>query len=431
MKMSLISLVACGLMFAATFARGEENWPQFRGPTVQGIADAPNLPLNWSPDQNVRWKTPIHGKAWSSPVIWGNKIWLTSATADGKQLFVLCVDKQTGKILIDEKLFDVPTPQYCIPFNSYASPTPVVEEGRVYVTFGSPGIACLDSSNGKMLWQRRDFVCNHFRGAGASILIWKNLLFLPFDGSDYQYVVALDKRTGETVWRTDRSIDYKDIQPNGRPLGDGDMRKAFSTCRIADFGNGPILLSEGSKCFYAYEPTTGKEIWRMENRKAHSGSITPLIGKDLIFYTTGHGSPPELWALKPGGHGVLTDSQIAWKAKRAVPTRSSPVLYDGLIYMVNDTGVVNCVDATNGQDVWHGRIDGTFSAAPIVAAGRVYFFSEDGPATVLATGREFKVLATNHLDAGCMASPAVSGNALFIRTKTSLYCIQSNVTAMR
>jgi outer membrane protein assembly factor BamB len=408
---------------------GEENWPQFRGPTGQGISDGKHVPMKWSPTQNVRWRTSIHGKAWSSPVIWGDRVWLTSATEDGRELFVVCVDKNSGKILIDQKLFDVEHPQYCIPFNSYASPTPAVEAGRVYVTFGSPGTACLDPATGKVIWQRRDFVCNHFRGAGASICLWKDLLFLPFDGSDHQYIVALDKHNGQTVWKTDRSIDFKDIQPNGHPIGEGDMRKAFSTPRVADFGQGPILISGGSKCLYAYEPTTGKEIWRMEYRKGHSMSVTPLIGKDMIYFGTGHGSPPELWALRPGGHGVLDDSQVAWKVKRAVPTRASPLLLDGLIYMVNDSGVVNCIDAVTGADVWHARIDGTFSAAPIAVAGRIYFFSEDGPTTVLAAGREFRILATNHLDAGCMATAAVSDDALFVRTRTSLYRIQEDATA--
>jgi outer membrane protein assembly factor BamB len=281
-----------------------------------------------------------------------------------------------------------------------------------------------------MLWQRRDFVCNHFRAAGSSLFLWNGMLFLPFDGSDYQYIVALDKKTGNTIWKTNRSIDFKDIQPNGKPLADGDMRKAFSTARIADFGNGPVLLSEGSKCLYAYDPMTGKELWRSEYRNSHSGSATPLIGKDLIYYCTGHGQP-ELWAIRPGGHGVIDESQIAWKVKKAVPTRASPILVDGLIYMVNDSGVVNCLDAKTGKDLWHARIDGTYSAAPIYANGRIYFFNETGKATVIAAGREFKVLAENQLADGFMATAAVSGDALFLRTKSALYRIENAATPLR
>jgi len=411
------------VLLAAVSLRAETNWPQFRGSSGQGISDAKNLPLTWSESKNITWKTPIHGKAWSSPVIWGNQIWLTSATEDGHELYVLKVDKQSGKVLLDKKLYDIADPQYCHPFNSYASPTPVVEEGRVYVTFGSPGTACLDAATGNVLWERRDFVCNHFRGAGSSLFLWNNMLFLPFDGSDYQYIVAMDKNTGQTLWKTNRSIDYQDLQPNGKPVADGDMRKGFSTPRIADFGDGPILISEGSKCIYAYEPITGKEIWRVEYRSAHSGSATPLIGKNMIYYCTGH-QQPELWAIKPGGHGVLDNSQIAWKSKKGVPTRSSPILVDDLIYFVADNGVVSCIQAADGKDVWRGRIEGSFSVAPIYANGRLYFFNEAGKATVIAAGRELKVLAENDLEDGFMAAPAVSGDALFLRTKSALYRVE-------
>ncbi|HEX4796246.1 MAG TPA: PQQ-binding-like beta-propeller repeat protein [Humisphaera sp.] len=414
-------LPLCLLLCVA--AQAAENWPQFRGPSGQGISDAMNLPLKWSATENVKWTTPIHGKAWSSPVIWKDQIWLTTATEDGHELSVIKVDKNSGKILLDKKLFDIANPQYCHPFNSYASPTPLVEEGRVYVTFGSPGTACLDMATGNVIWERRDFVCNHFRGAGASIYVWNDMLFLPFDGSDFQFVAAMDKNTGKTIWKTPRSIDFQDLT-NGKPLNDGDMRKAFSTPRIADFGQGPFLISEGSKCIYAYDPMTGKELWRIEYRAAHSGSATPLIGKDRIYYCTGH-QQPEIWAVKPGGHGVLNDSMIDWKSKKAVPTRSSPILVDDLIYFVADNGVVSCIQASDGKDVWRGRIDGTYSVAPIYANGRLYFFNESGKATVLASGRQLKILAENQLGDGFMGGPAVSGDALYLRSKSALYRIEA------
>src|SRR4030095_3059031 len=144
-------------------------------------------------------------------------IWLTTATEDGTELSVVCVDKESGKILQDKVLFRVSTPQFCHKFNSYASPTPVVEKGRVYVTFGSPGTACLDAATGEKLWERTDFVCNHYRGAGSSPIIWGDLLIMNFDGSDFQYIVALDKKTGKTVWKTDRSVDFKDLDSSGQP----------------------------------------------------------------------------------------------------------------------------------------------------------------------------------------------------------------------
>lgn len=415
-------------------AAGPVNWPQFRGPGGQGVSSAKDLPVHWDEQTNVRWKTPIHGKAWSSPVIWGEQIWMTTATEDGHKLYAVCVDKETGRITQDVQVFEIAKPQFCHPFNSYASPTPAIEEGRVYVTFGSPGTACLDTRTGKVLWERRDFICNHFRSAGSSPLLWGDKLFMHFDGSDYQYVVALDKNTGETVWRTDRSIDYQDLGPDGKPKAQGDFRKAFSTPRIASFpspdgkgGSGkPILISVGSQAFYAYDPDTGKELWRIENRASFSGTATPVIGGDTVYLCTGHGKT-ELWAIKPGGYtkgGLLPESRVVWKVHRNVPTRSSPVLADGLLYMVDDKGIASCIDAATGAQVWLRRLEGEYSAAPIYAAGRVYFFSESGRTTVIAAGREFKKLAENDLDAGFMADPAVSGEALFLRTKTSLYRVE-------
>jgi len=403
----------------------ETNWPQFRGPTGQGVSDATGLPAKWGENENVAWKTAVHGKAWSSPVVWGDQVWVTTATEDGRELGVVCVDKNSGKVLRDQKLFDVAVPQYAIPFNSYASPTPAIEEGRLYAVFGSPGIACVDTKTGKTLWERRDFVCNHWRGPGSSPVIYKNLLILPFDGADYQFIAAMDKDSGTTVWKVDRSIDFQDIDPKtGKPQADGDWRKAFSTPRVVSFGGGkPILLSLGSKALYAYEPETGKELWRVEDRAAHSGSATPVVGKELIYFQTGHGKP-ELWAVKPGGHGVLDDSFIAWKVKKNVPTRASTLLVDDLLYMVDDGGIASCVDAKTGADVWRKRIGGNYSSAPLYADGRVYFFSEEGKTTAIAPGRELKVLGESTLDSGFMASPAVSDHALILRTKTHLYRVE-------
>src|SRR5207249_6217513 len=222
-----ISLVA----FSASLVAAD-NWPQFRGPTGDGRSDAKGLPVTFGENDHVKWKTPIHGKGWSCPVIWGSQVWMTTATEDGKELSVVCVDKESGKILHDKILFRVAEPQFCHKFNSYASPTPVIEDGRVYVTFGSPGTACLDTRDAKVLWERRDFVCNHFRGAGSSPIVWNDLLIHHFDGSDHQFIVALDKKTGKTVWEVKRSVDYKDLDPSGHPQAEGDWRKGFATPHV-------------------------------------------------------------------------------------------------------------------------------------------------------------------------------------------------------
>ena len=414
------------LVLAVTSSRlhAEENWPYFRGPTMQGVSDAKDLPVTWSDTENVAWKTSLHGKAWSSPVVWGDQVWVTTASEDGRELGAVCLDKNTGKIVHDLKLFHVPNPQPLgNNLNGYGSPSPAIEEGKVYITFGSSGTACLDTKTGKKLWERTDFVCSHYRGPGSSLLLYKNLLILPFDGTDHQYVVAMDKNSGATGWKTPRSVDFQDLDPSGKPIATGDFRKAFSTPRIATFGGRDILLSLGSKAFYAYEPVTGGELWRAEIPQAHSGSATPVVGKDLIYTCTGHGKS-ELWAVKPGGTGTLGEEFIAWKVKKNVPTRASVLLVDDLIYMVDDGGVATCVEAKTGAEVWRDRVKGSYSASPLHADGRVYFFSEQGKAYVVQAGRQFKLLAENTLPDGFMASPAVSGKALFLRTKTHVYRVE-------
>lgn len=402
---------------------GSENWPQFRGPAGQGTSDAKGLPLKWSETENIRWKTDLHGRAWSSPVIWGNQIWVSTATEKGTELFAMALDRETGKIIHNLQLFEVAKPQYAHPFNTYASPTPVIEEDRVYVTFGSPGTACLDTRTGQVLWKRQDFVCNHFRGAGSSPILYKDLLIMPFDGSDFQFIVALDKNTGKTVWKKDRSIDFQDLNEEGKPKDNGDWRKAFSTPLIATLDGRTLLLSVGSKAFYAYEPGSGQEIWRREERDAHSGSVRPILGHGLIYYCTGF-PQGDLLALDPHGEGVLPDSHVVWRVKKDVPTKPSPVLADDLLFMISDAGYATCLDALTGAVVWRQRIGGHFSAALLLADGRVYAFDEEGKGFVWAASREYKLLAQNELDDGLMAAPAVSGKALFLRTKTSLYRIE-------
>jgi outer membrane protein assembly factor BamB len=416
----------CLTISLAASSRGGEHWTSFRGPTDQGHCDSPRLPIRWSETENVVWKTPIPGKAWSSPVIWGDRIWLTNAPEEGTQLHALSVDKSSGKVVFRKRLHFEPGPQYCHPFNSYASPSPVVEEGRVYMSFGAPFTGCLDSRSGDVIWERTDFVCNHFRGPGASPFIYKDLLILHFDGSDHQYVVAMDKHTGKTVWKTDRSVDFQDIDPEtGQPTLDGDLRKGFSTPVIARVDGKDVVISLGSMALYGYEPETGKEIWRVEVRGSHSGASRPVLGHGLVFSPMGSGECP-LWAIRPNGRGVVTDTHVVWTYDRAVPKRSSILLVDELLFMVDDNGVGACVEAKTGKEMWRARIGGNFSASPIHAAGRIYFFDQTGKTTVIEAAPEYQVIAVNQLDDGFMASPAASAGALYLRTKTALYRIEDH-----
>jgi len=415
-----LAIVACVLLSAVAL---RADWPQHRGPDGTGIAEGARLPLEWSEEKNVRWKTPVHGKAWSSPVILGSQVWMTTATENGKELFAVALDRETGKTLYDFKVFDVENPQYAHPFNSYASPTPVIEPGRVYVTFGSPGTAAVDTTTGRVVWERRDLECNHFRGAGSSPILFRDLLIMHYDGSDVQYVAALDKRTGTTVWQTPRSVDYKDLGPDGKPKADGDFRKAFATPHIITVDGEPLLISLGGKAAYGYDPMTGREKWRIEEHGSHSASTRPVADHGMVFYPTGFDSP-KLFAVRPDGTGNVTTTHVVWQFARSVPNKPSILLIGDVIYMINDVGIASAVDAKTGELVWQSRVGGTFSASPIHAAGRIYMFDEDGKTTVIEAGREFKVVAENQLDNGFMASPAVGGNALFLRTRTDVYRIE-------
>jgi len=409
--MLLLMLSFIGLSAAS------ENWPQFRGPHGDNRADDAPLPLTWSEHKNIVWKTAIHDKGWSSPVVWGDQVWLTTAKADGKQLFALCIDRATGKVQHDRKLFEVEGPsELWARFNSFASPTPAIEEGRVYVHFGTYGTACLDTRTGQTLWQRRDLHCDHWRGAASSPILYGDLLFLTFDGYDKQYIVALKKQNGQTVWQKDRTIDYKTT--------DGDAKKAFGTPAIRIIDGQPQLISSAAVATLAYDPLNGTELWKVY----HGGmnvTAPPLYGQGKVFLCTGDGGL-RLLAVRPDGRGDVTATHIVWKVKNknSVPSRSSPVLVDDLLYMVNEAGMVSCLEAENGELVWQERLGGKFWASPLYAGGRLYLFDEDGFGHVLAVGRTWKKLATNKLDDGCRASPAVAGKSLFVRTLTHLYRIE-------
>jgi outer membrane protein assembly factor BamB len=400
------------LLASASFLTAADNWPEHRG-SDNGKSDARGLPITWSETENIRWKTPIHDKGWSSPVVWGDQIWLTTAPADGTELYALCIDRKSGKILRDQKIYEIKEPEFCHPFNSYASPTPAIEEGRVYIHFGTYGTCCLDTKNGKKLWERRDLHCNHFRGPGASPIVYGDLLFLTFDGFDVQFVIALNKKTGETVWKKDRDI--------GRLVENGDMKKAYATPRVIDIAGKPLLIVPGAAATMAYEPKTGEEVWRV----IHGGmnaSAKPLYGFERLFLTSGD-QGLQLVAVRPEGKGDIT-ANIDWKQNKGVPSRSSMLLIDDLLYMVSNLGIAACVEAKTGKPVWQQRVGKAYCASPVYAEGHIYLADQEGEFHVLAAGREAKVLAVNKLSAGCMASPAIVGKSLIIRTKMHLYCIE-------
>lgn len=415
-----------------------EDWPQFRGPDGQGRSTTTGLPLSWSETENVAWKTPVEGSGWSSPVVLGGQVWLTTAlpspatTAETERqlaslpyavpnpevarsitLKAVCLDRDTGRLLQSVTIFEVDEPLQICSVNSYASPTPVAEPGRLYCDFGSMGTACLDTTTGKILWKRR-LVVEHQVGPGSSPILHGEKLVLVRDGCDVQYVTALNKATGETAWKTDRPIIDTDFTP---------YKKAFSTPLIISTADKQQMVVPGSQWIVSYDPASGGPIWQANTGPSFSNASRPVFGHGLIFVCTAYGQSL-LAAVRVDGRGDVTDTHIAWTDKKQVPKRSSPILVGDELYTVSDKGVATCRDARTGDTHWSERILGDCSASPVFADGRIYFFGEDGRTAVVQPGTKFVTLAENMVEGRVMASVAIADQSLFLRTDTHLYRIQ-------
>jgi len=368
--------IALCLILFLTVTIAEAGWPEFRGPDRDGVA-AGDLPHTWSEEENVTWKKEIHGLGWSTPIILEGKIWLTTATEDGRQMSILCLDEQSGEVLLDRVFITNDNPEpLANPMNTYASPSGVIEEGRVYLHFGSYGTFCLDTE------------------------------------------------TFETVWRRDRSTRFDD-ETDGIPANSGDMRKSYSTPIFVTVGERVQMICNGAKAAWSYDAKTGEELWSV-HYSTHSPSSRPIHSEELglVYLNTGLGKA-EIWAtqLDPEARGEIEETHVEWKLLQRTPKRSSPVLANDLLFMAN-AGVISCVDAKSGEVYWAERAGADYSASLLASGDHVYFFDEEGLCTVVEATKEFRKVAENTLDAGMMASPAASGDALFVRTKTHLYRIE-------
>ena len=380
------------------------DWPQFRGPNGQGHSDEQGLPLNWSEATNVRWKVAIPGKGWSSPVVQGDRIWLTTATEEGKSLRAISVDRNSGAILQNVEVFRLKSAKLANSKNSFASPTAVIDGDRIYVHFGSYGTACITQS-GEVVWKTRLEYDNGQHGTGGSPVLYKDLLIISCDGNDVQFVVALDKVTGKVKWKKTR-----------------EGYQAYTTPLVVSRNGVDQVISPGAFRAVAYEPGSGKELWQVTYGEGFSNVPRPVYGDGLVYICTGF-QQPSLLAVKLDGKGDVTKSKVVWKLDRGVPLTPSPLLIGNELYMVTDNGIATCVDAKTGKEYWRARVGGNHSASPIYADGRIYFLSEEGESVVIAPGQQLKHLATNHLEGRTLASMAIASGSIFVRSETHLYRI--------
>lgn len=411
MRRLLLSLF-CGLLASSGISAGE-NWAQFRGPGGLGVAPKADLPVTWTPD-SAKWRTPIYGKGWSSPVVWGEQIWLTTATPEGTRLYAICVDLKTGKILHNILVFEIAEPQKAIEKNSYASPTPAIEEGRVYVHYGAHGTACLNTKTGEKIWTRQDLPCNHWRGPASSPIINGNHLFLQFDGYDLQYVVALDKRNGKTIWKRDRNDDFDYKTDNG------DLKKGFGTPAIYEIGGRKHLICPAAVAAVAYAPETGKTLWTVRTGGMNASAV-PLFHNGLVYLSNGMG---KFLAVRPDPEKGKHEAKIVWTKSRTMSRAPSQILLGNRIYMAADQGFAICMEASSGKILWQERIGGRYFASPLYANGNIYCFGELGKVVVVAAKDKYRKLASFDMGEGFMASPAVVGNTMILRTKKALYRIE-------
>ncbi len=438
-KLLGLIVIAVSVWFGAgspfTFAA---EWPEWRGPGGQGHAGAglKNLPTTWSETQNIKWLVEIPGRGYSSPVAAGKQIWLTTAvetlaspeeakkrlkgnTGDQPltllekvELRAVCVDRDSGKVVHDVLLITEKDPQWVHALNSYASPSPVIEEGRLYCHFGTFGTACVNTTQGELAWTNTDLHCMHENGPGGSAIVWKNLVIFMLDGSDIQYVAALDKKTGTLVWKTDRTGELKaNIQ----------FKKSYGTPLIASINGQEQLLAPGADWLYGYDPASGKELWKLSyGMLGFSITPKPVVGHGMIYMSTGF-TKPDMLAIKYEGQ---EKPSIAWHFKQGAPTMPSPLLIGDELYFVSDSGVFTCLDAISGKEHYRERLGGNFSSSPQFANDKIYLGSREGVMHVIAPGKKFASLGKNELPGKIMATPMALDNALYVRTDKGLYRIE-------
>ncbi len=414
------------------------EWPQWRGPSGQGHAMATNLPTKWDDTSNVQWKIKTPGRGWSSPVIVGNQIWLTTAvevpaspedakrrlqTNTGDQpltllevveLKALCIDRNQGTLIHELSLITVREPQWVHKLNSYASPTPVYDSGMLYCHFGAFGTACVNTASANVVWVNTELQVAHENGPGGSPIVVDDVVVFHLDGSDQQYVAALDKHTGQLAWKTDRS---------GEMRTNPQQKKSYGTPLIVEVDGKPQIISPASDWLYSYAPETGNELWKVAyGQLGFSVTPRPVVGHGLIFLATGFGKG-QILAVK---YKESQPPEIAWRFNKGTPTVPSPLLVGNELYFVSDTGVFTCLDALTGNEIYRERLGGNFSSSPWDSEGRIYASNREGVTFVIKSGRSFELLAENAISEAIYATPATVDRTIYLRTESQLYKIREN-----
>ena len=417
-------------------AMADDVWPQWRGPDGQGHADATNLPVNFDRERHTVWERELPGKGWSSPVVADGKIWMTTAVetepteedlkrakeastgiplaiSGSVSMRAICVDWKTGELLHDIELMVEEEPQPIHTLNSYASPSPIIEAGRLYCYFGAHGTACLDVGTGQVLWTNHEIQIAHENGPGSTPVLWGDHLIVHCDGSDEQYVVAINKTTGKTAWKTARSGELHD---------NPQFKKSYGTPIVIELEGKPVLISPGADWLYAYNPNDGHELWKVGYGELGFSIVPrPVYGNGKIFMSTSF-MQPRILAID------VTSEQpkIAWQVKKQAPTMPSPLLVENRLYFVSERGIMSCVDAATGEAKWSERLGGNFCSSPLFANGKIYVGNRNGVMFVLQPGDQFKLLARNQMDSGIMASPVALDRSLLIRTEDALVRLQQD-----
>src|SRR5579872_6933991 len=405
----IAGVLAC---FSSTVAQAED-WTEFRGPTGQGLSTAQGLPTHWTTLENVAWRREIPGKGWSSPVLLGEKVYLTTAVPKKaaetavQSLRAICLNANDGEILWNVEVFEQPAGAAMHQKNSHASPTPVTDGKRLYVHFGPHGTAALALADGKILWRNRELEYAPVHGNGGSPVLVDGMLVVSCDGGDLQFVAALERQTGALRWKTPRNVNAEKGFSFGTPLA-------------ITVDDRQQIVSAGSDAVCAYDPKDGSEIWKVRYPGGYSVVPRPVFGKELLFVCTGYNAPA-LLAIRPqGALGDVTETHVEWQSRKRIPLNPSPLLVDDALYLVSDDGIASCLEARTGAERWNHRVGGKFSASPVYADGMIFLQSEEGVGIVLKAGSEYEELGRNDLGEPTLSSYAVGKGALFIRSERHL-----------